>query len=49
MHLEGSRNNHVKYFMIGSVLLETVEEKDLGDWLSNDLKFSTHVAKSVST
>ena len=48
MHLGGSHNNHVKYYMKGNVLQETVEEKDLGVWVSNDLKFSTHVAKSVN-
>jgi hypothetical protein len=48
MHLGGNRNSHVKYYMKGSVLQETTEEKDLGVWFSNDLKFSTHVAKSVS-
>ena len=47
MHLGGNRNSHAKYFMKGSVQ-ETVEEKDLGVWISNDLKFSTHVAKSVN-
>ena len=48
MHLGGRHNNHAKYFMKGRVLEETVEEKDLGVWISNDLKFTTHIAKSVS-
>jgi len=48
MHFGGSRNSHVKYFMKGSALQETTEEKDLGIWINNDLKFSTHVAKAVS-
>jgi len=34
--------------MKGSVLQEAVEEKDLEVWVSNDLKFSTNVAKYVS-
>ena len=45
MHLGDSHNSHVKYFMKGSVLQETVEEKDLGVQISNDLKFLIHVAK----
>jgi len=38
-YLGGSRNSHVKYFMKCSVLQETVEEKDLGVWICNNLKF----------
>ena len=48
MHLGGSHNTHAKNFMKGRVLQETAEEKDLGVWIRNDLKFSTHMAKSVS-
>ena len=48
MHLGGSRNSHIKHFMKGSVSQKTVEENDLRVWISNDLKFSTLVVKSVS-
>jgi len=39
MPLGGCRNSHVKYFMKGSILQETVEEKGLAVLISNDLKF----------
>jgi ribonucleases P/MRP protein subunit RPP40 len=51
MHLGKSNRRH-KYNMIENVtvntLEETVEEKDLGEWTDNELKFVKHIEYTVS-
>ena len=50
MHIGGDKNSRPnRHYMVKSVGLQnTTEEKDLGVWISNDLKASFQVAKAVS-
>ena len=47
MHIGGDKNSNRHYMMKSVGLQNTTEEKDLGVWISNDLK-AFHVAKAVS-
>ena len=48
MHIGEDKNSN-RHYMIKSVGLQyTTEEKDLGVWISNDLKVSFRVPKAVS-
>ena len=47
MH-QGNKNKKFNYEMEGIVLDKTTEEKDLGVWIDNELKFHKHVSAAVT-
>jgi len=48
MHIEGDKISNRHYMMKPVDLQNTTQEKELGVWISNDLKASFHVAKAVT-
>ena len=47
MHI-GRHNSEQKYYMRGQLLESVKEEKDLGIWLSSDMKVSQQCSKACS-
>ena len=47
MHI-GRHNSEHKYYMRGQLLESVKEEKDLGIWLSSDIKVSQQCSKACS-